>query len=143
MPDNLSKQQRSRAMSRVRSKNTTPEVRVRKELHKRGFRYRLHAASLPGKPDIVLPAYKIALFVHGCFWHMHRCSAGRALPKTRVDYWLPKLEGNRRRDRSAIRALHRLGWQTVVIWECQTESEERLDRRLLSTVLRHAERLRR
>jgi DNA mismatch endonuclease (patch repair protein) len=85
----------------------------------------------------VLPAYRIAVFVHGCFWHLHGCSAGRALPKTRLDYWLPKLEGNRRRDRSAVRELHRLGWQTVVIWECQTEGEERLDRALRSTLLRH------
>jgi DNA mismatch endonuclease (patch repair protein) len=86
-----------------------------------GYRYRLHVRALPGAPDIVFPARRKVIFVHGCFWHRHHCKRGRPVPKTRIDYWLPKLEGNRIRDRKHRRQLRQLGWEVLVVWECQTQ----------------------
>lgn len=138
MVDTLSPEQRSRAMARVRASNTTPELRVRRALHRRGFRFRLHVRTLPGNPDIVLPRFSVIIFVHGCFWHSHRCAAGKAAPKSRLDYWLPKLEGNKRRDRKAVRALRRRGWTVITIWECQTKDDRRLQRSIAAVGLHTA-----
>jgi DNA mismatch endonuclease (patch repair protein) len=109
---------RSALMSSIRSKNTKPEMRVRKALHRLGYRFRLHQPDLPGRPDIVLPKYRTIFEVKGCFWHNHACP-GCSIPKTNKTYWLPKLIGNQRRDRSNERALRRLGWSVFAIWECK------------------------
>lgn len=111
---------RSRIMSRIRSKDTAPEIRVRKAVHSAGFRYRLHYGDLPGKPDLVFPRYRLVVFVHGCFWHGHDCRLFR-LPKTNVEYWARKIENNRRRDAEAIEELERKGWKAHVIWQCSLE----------------------
>lgn len=111
---------RSAQMARVRSRDTKPEVRVRKALHAAGLRYRLHDRSLPGTPDIVFSSRRIALFVHGCFWHRHPgCKAAR-LPKSRRDFWIPKLSGNAQRDKRQQAELTSMGWRVMIIWECET-----------------------
>lgn len=109
---------RSAIMSRIRSKDTKPEMLVRKALHRLGFRFRLHVRELPGKPDIVLPKYQTVIQVKGCFWHGHTCIDGR-LPKSNRDYWVPKLLRNRMRDISNDRKLRRLGWSVRNLWECR------------------------
>ncbi|HZB89490.1 MAG TPA: DNA mismatch endonuclease Vsr [Terracidiphilus sp.] len=109
---------RSENMSRIRSKDTKPELLVRQALHRLGFRFRLHAADLPGRPDIVLPRYQAIIEIKGCFWHGHNCIDGR-LPKTNQGYWLPKLARNKSRDRKNVRALRKLGWFVRCLWECQ------------------------
>ncbi len=109
-------------MARVRSKDTRPEMAVRRLVHGMGYRYRLHGRDLPGCPDLVFPRLRKVLFVHGCFWHRHpnpECKLAR-LPKSRLDFWLPKLEENRRRDREQQEALLDLGWRFLVVWECET-----------------------
>lgn len=116
--DNRSRQKRSYTMSRVRGRDTSPELVVRRTLHRLGYRYRLHRKDLPGRPDIVFPARKKAIFVHGCYWHAHGCRYGKP-PRSRLDYWLPKLEANKERDARALRGLEDLGWETLVIWQCQ------------------------
>jgi len=117
--DTLTPEQRSERMSRVRSKNTKPEMIVRKITHSLGYRYRLHRKDLPGHPDMVFPSKQKAIFVHGCFWHRHEgCSRCRT-PKSKQDFWLPKLEGNRQRDIRSMEQLHALGWTALVIWECE------------------------
>lgn len=109
-------------MSRIKGKNTKPEMLVRKFLHANGFRYRLHVKGLPGKPDIVLPKYKTVIFVHGCFWHQHKkCRLGK-IPKNNKVYWVPKLEGNVVRHKRTERNLKSLGWKSIVIWECGLNS---------------------
>lgn len=108
---------RSRMMSGIRSRNTKPEVLVRSLLHNRGFRFRLHGASLPGTPDIVLPRYKAVIFVHGCFWHGHDCHFFK-LPKTRTEFWQNKIERNQLNDESAHEKLELSGWRVAVVWEC-------------------------
>jgi len=105
-------------MSRIRGKDTKIEVLVRKALHARGFRYRLGGAGLPGRPDIVLPKYRTAIFVHGCFWHGHACHLFR-LPKTRPDFWKGKIDGNRQRDLRNEHGLSLLEWHTEIVWECE------------------------
>ena len=110
--------QRSMTMSLVRSRDTGPEVDVRKRLFRAGFRYRLHARSLPGKPDLVLPRFKIAVFVHGCFWHGHSCSRGNRRPKTNQAYWDAKLRRNIARDARNLGDLRESGWEVFEIWEC-------------------------
>lgn len=113
-------------MSLVRGRDTKPELRVRKALHAEGLRYRLHDASLPGKPDLTFPSRRIALFVHGCFWHRHEgCPAAR-LPKSRSDFWIPKLTGNAARDQRNAAALRALGWRVLVIWECESSDPKKL-----------------
>ena len=109
---------RSRMMAGIRSKNTLPEKRVRSFLHARGFRYLLHDKRLPGSPDIVLPKYKVAIFVHGCFWHQHRGCKKAAKPKTNSEKWTTKFAQNLERDRNDIEALESAGWKIIVIWEC-------------------------
>ena len=121
MTDVFSKAKRSEIMRRIRSTNTLPEVRVRKELHSRGFRYRLHDSKLPGKPDIVMPKHKTVVQIRGCFWHFHECLAGR-MPKSNKDYWETKLIRNRQRDERNDAELRGMGWRVFVIWECEVQS---------------------
>ena len=130
MADNLSPQQRSCNMSRIRSRDTSPEILVRSLLHRIGFRFRKHASNLPGKPDIVLPRYKVAICVHGCFWHRHKGCKRCTTPKTNIEYWLPKLEGNQRRDKLRQMQLRKLGYKVLVIWECETKNEEALEKKI-------------
>jgi DNA mismatch endonuclease (patch repair protein) len=128
--DTFSVKERSEVMRRVAGKNTKPEMVVRSMVHGMGFRYRLHDASLPGKPDIVLKSRKQAVFVHGCFWHGHDCRAGQNRPGSNTSYWFPKLDRNKARDRDAVRQLKRLGWRVLVLWECQLKNAARLQSRL-------------
>ncbi|MCM2464759.1 very short patch repair endonuclease [Methanoculleus oceani] len=124
MVDTRSPEQRRRIMAAVHSKDTGPELLVRRYLWSKGIRYRLHPENLPGKPDIVIPRCKIAIFVHGCFWHGHEnCSLGR-LPKSRVDYWKSKIETNKKRDRLIKEELKALGWHQLVIWSCQLRTKK-------------------
>ena len=119
MVDSLSPKDRSEIMARVRSKNMRPELAVRKLVFALGFRYRLHAKDLPGHPDLVFRSRKKVIFVHGCFWHRHPHCALARMPKSHVDFWQRKLEGNRQRDEKNRRALLREGWKVLTIWECQ------------------------
>ncbi|MEI6680081.1 MAG: DNA mismatch endonuclease Vsr [Mariniphaga sp.] len=116
---------RSYNMSRIRGKNTRPEMVVRKFLFANGFRYRLHDPKLPGKPDIVLPKYKTVIFVNGCFWHGHKGCPYFVLPKTRTEWWLQKIKRTMARDKAAEIALNVKGWKVIVIWECQLKSKNR------------------
>jgi DNA mismatch endonuclease (patch repair protein) len=118
-------------MAMVRSKNTKPELLIRSVLHRMGFRFRLHRKDLPGCPDICLPMHRKIVFVHGCFWHGHRCQHGSRRPATNVAYWNAKIEGNICKDAAAIKALRSLGWRSLIVWECQLKSpniNERLAR---------------
>lgn len=117
--DTLTREQRSRCMAAVKGRNTTPELAVRRMVHALGFRFRLYARDLPGKPDIVLRRLRAVIFVHGCFWHRHACRYGRATPQTRAAFWHAKFESNIARDRRVLAALRRNGWRVLVIWECQ------------------------
>ena len=119
MVDVHTKSQRSYNMSRIKGKDTKPELIIRSLIHRLGYRFRLHRKDLPGKPDIVLPRHKKIIFVHGCFWHMHNCKNGRVKPATRAKFWQDKRTGNKERDRRNIRALKKLGWDVLVVWECQ------------------------
>jgi DNA mismatch endonuclease, patch repair protein len=116
--DRLTRQRRSWLMSRVKGRDTTPEIAVRSMIHRLGYRFRLHRPDLPGKPDIVFGPRRKIVFIHGCFWHGHRCAKGR-LPKSNGGFWRKKIETNRRRDGQHARALARLGWKILVIWQCQ------------------------
>ncbi len=119
-------------MSRIRYRDTGPEIRVRSMLHRLGFRFSLGRDDLPGKPDIVLPRRRTVIFVHGCFWHRHKICSNSVMPKTRTDFWLAKLESNVKRDRINTKALRKLGWRVFVVWECELEDERRLTRRILA-----------
>ncbi len=119
MMDTFSKLERSRIMAAVKSKDTTPELVVRRLVHRLGYRYRLHLRSLPGTPDLVFPSRRKIINVSGCFWHMHGCGRCR-IPSSRRMYWVGKLERKRARDRRTRRALARRGWRVLTIWECQT-----------------------
>ena len=117
-------------MRKIGSKDSVPELLVRRLVHAMGFRYRLHAVSLPGKPDLVFPRLRRIIEVYGCFWHQHaHCADGR-MPNSREEYWTPKLARNRERDKSNLRALRRLGWRVLVVWECETSNPVTLARRL-------------
>ena len=116
-------------MSLIGQRNTGPEWAVRRLLYSHGYRYRLHAKDLPGKPDIVFRGRKKAIFVHGCFWHGHDCAKGRA-PKSRLGYWGPKLKSNMERDQHVRSELERLGWQSLVVWQCETASRDALLQKL-------------
>ena len=118
MADVHTKEQRSHNMSCVRSKDTKPEMLVRRFLHANGFRYRLHVKDLPGKPDIVLRKYKTVIFVHGCFWHGHTRCRYFVVPKTRTEWWMDKINRNRANDKKAVKALKKDGWKIINIWEC-------------------------
>lgn len=135
--DRLTKQRRSWNMSRIRGKNTAPEIRVRSLLHGLGFRFRLHGRKLPGRPDVVLAKHKTVIFVHGCFWHRHKNCRNCTTPSNRREWWRAKLEGNAARDKRHHAALKKLGWRVLVIWECQTQNRNtasRAMRRLRSDV---------
>lgn len=127
--DTRTPEQRRRIMQSVKSENTKPELVVRRLLHGMGYRYRLHRKDLPGRPDIALISRRRAIFVHGCFWHGHDCRKGR-LPKSRLDYWRPKLERNKERDEEKTKMLESLGWTVLVIWQCETGDLETLSSRL-------------
>ena len=129
MVDSLTPEQRSERMSRIRGKNSKAEMVVRRIIHGMGFRYRLHAEKLPGKPDLVFPRFRKVIFIHGCFSHRHDCHSGRA-PKSRLDFWLPKLEKNRERDEANRVALFALGWDQLSIWECELRDTGALRERL-------------
>ena len=124
MVDVHNRQQRSFNMSRIRSKDTKPELIVRSLVHQMGFRFRLHRRDLPGKPDLVLPAHRKIIFVHGCFWHMHRCRYGKVTPATNTEFWQTKRKSNVTRDRRNQRQLKAAGWQILTIWECWTRDIE-------------------
>jgi DNA mismatch endonuclease (patch repair protein) len=113
-------------MQRVRSQDTMPEMKVRRLIFGLGYRYRLHRADLPGKPDLVFPGRRKVIFVHGCFWHGHGCKAGRKRPKTNESYWTKKLERNRGRDVEHDQALRALGWQPLTVWECELKDMDAL-----------------
>lgn len=134
MVDSLTRRERSELMARVRHRDTKPEKVVRRLLHSLGFRYRLHDRSLPGTPDVVFPGRRKAIFIHGCFWHRHPDSACRLarLPKSRLDFWAPKLEANRDRDSRHQSKLDELGWDFLVVWECELRHREQLQNKLLA-----------
>ncbi|GMU67564.1 MAG: hypothetical protein AMXMBFR36_38380 [Acidobacteriota bacterium] len=128
--DTLSPADRSRRMGLVRARDTGPELVVRRLVHADGYRYRLYRRDLPGSPDLVFPSRHKVILVHGCFWHRHAgCQLAR-LPKSRLDFWIPKLEANRRRDARDRRALERAGWSVLVVWECQLARPDRVRRAL-------------
>jgi DNA mismatch endonuclease, patch repair protein len=121
-------------MAAIRSKDTKPEMIVRRLVHSLGYRYRLHRKDLPGKPDLVFGPRKKVIFVHGCFWHQHDdpdCLDGR-LPKSRPDYWIPKLQGNKQRDKSNQAALAASGWQALIVWDCETKDSAELEKKIRS-----------
>lgn len=124
MADRLTPDQRRLNMRRVRAKDTKPEMTVRSLLHAQGFRFRLHRRDLPGRPDIVLPRWRAAVFVHGCFWHGHGCSLFR-MPATRTEFWSGKIAGNHRRDAAAVAGLAELGWRSLLVWECALRGKNR------------------
>lgn len=123
MPEKISQETRSRMMAGIRGKDTKPELMVRSYLHRRGFRFRLHHSDLQGRPDIVLPRWDVAIFVHGCFWHGHEGCRYFRLPKTRATFWDDKIKANVCRDRSAEKALATSGWRVGVIWECRLRGD--------------------
>ncbi|MDT3684764.1 MAG: very short patch repair endonuclease [Pseudorhodoplanes sp.] len=122
MTDRLTPIQRSQNMARIRGRNTKPELAVRSALFKAGFRFRLHKKGLPGRPDLVLPKYRLAVFVHGCFWHGHSCRRG-SLPASNVAFWTKKIRGNVERDQRNIAALRQTGWNVAVLWACKLEAD--------------------
>ena len=130
MTDVFTPEQRSAVMARVKGRDTTPERLVRKLLTGLGARYRLHRADLPGKPDIVLPGRRLAIFVHGCFWHGHDCARGARVPKANQDYWVAKIARNRNRDRQCHAKLEAAGWRVLTLWECELKALPALTARL-------------
>ena len=125
-------EQRSRNMSAIKSKNTKPEIAVRKLLHSMGYRFRLHRKDLPGSPDIVLPKYKTVIFVHGCFWHRHENCKYASTPKTRKEFWENKFKANLKRDLEIQEKIKNLDWRSVVIWECETKNFDNLRERIIN-----------
>lgn len=117
-------------MGKIRSKNTGPEKLLRSQLFLKGFRFRIHRSDLPGKPDIVLPKFKTAIYVHGCFWHFHEACPGGHMPKTNSNYWELKFEKNLARDKNNLQELQRLGWQVVVIWECELKNKDMITKKI-------------
>lgn len=130
MPDRLSREARSRNMAAVGREDTAPERIVRKLLHSLGYRFRLHRRDLPGTPDIVLPKYRLCLFVHGCFWHRHEGCRRASTPTQNGEFWRKKFEKNIERDQEVTRALHDRGWVVAVVWECETKDMDALTSRL-------------
>jgi DNA mismatch endonuclease (patch repair protein) len=139
LADLVDRQRRSEIMSRIGPRDTAPELAVRRAAHRMGFRFRLHRKELPGRPDIVFAGHRLAVFVHGCFWHRHTGCANAAMPKTRREFWQQKFRGNVERDGRVCEQLAGLGWRTLIIWECEAEDPARLDT-ILSTALVHADR---
>lgn len=136
--DIVDRQRRSEIMSRIGPRDTVPELAVRRAAHRMGFRFRLHQRELPGRPDLVFARHQLAVFVHGCFWHRHSGCKNATMPKTRPEFWQRKFQGNVERDRRNCEQLARLGWRTLVIWECEAEDPARL-KSILSAALVHAE----
>ena len=136
MADVHDKATRSYNMSRIKGKDTKPEMLVRKFLHANGFRYRLHVKDLPGKPDIVLPKYKTVIFVHGCFWHGHEECKYYVVPKTKTEWWLNKINTNIANDVKAVNALKEAGWKIITLWECELKKSTVTDtlQHLLSSI---------
>jgi DNA mismatch endonuclease, patch repair protein len=128
MADIVDRQTRSRMMSGIKGKNTKPEILVRKYIHGVGLRFRLHDGSLPGRPDIVLPRYRTVIFVHGCFWHRHPGCQYAYTPKSNVEFWHTKLQGNVDRDKNIVATLRDRGWMVLTVWECQANKPEVLRR---------------
>ena len=132
--DILTKEKRSWNMSRIRGKDTKPEVIVRSLLHKMGYRFRLHVKTLTGCPDIVLPKYKAVIFVHGCFWHRHPGCKYAYTPKSRQDFWTKKFQKTVERHEIVTRELEGQGWNTLVLWECETANTEKISRKLIDFI---------
>ena len=128
--DPLSPEERSRIMALVRSKNTKPEMVVRRLVHRLGYRYRLHRHDLPGTPDLTFPSRHAVIFINGCFWHRHKCPNGQRLPKSRKKWWREKLESNRKRDHAQQCKLRRMGWRVMVVWACQLKKPDIVERRI-------------
>jgi DNA mismatch endonuclease (patch repair protein) len=145
MVDVLTPEQRSFNMGRIRGRDTRPELTLRRGLHALGFRFRLHRKDLPGKPDLVFPARRAVIFVHGCFWHGHTCPMCR-IPATRTEFWQSKIEGNRTRDSRSIIALDEKGWRVLLVWECALRGPARLPSQVAVaqcvSFLRHGEQMR-
>lgn len=137
MADNHSKEVRSRNMSHIRSINSKPEEIMRKALFARGFRYRKNVKTLPGRPDIVLPKYKTVIFVNGCFWHKHDCPRF-VWPSSNTDYWIPKITRNVERDQKNYEELKRIGWNVIIVWECELKKKNRAEtmRRVENEILK-------
>lgn len=135
MTDTLPPERRSWVMSRVRSKNTKPEIKVRSILHRLGYRFRIRGTKLPGSPDIVLKKYQTVVFVHGCFWHQHKGCKKSRLPKSNQEFWSAKFNKNIERDRQNMIALNDLGWKVVVVWECELINAEALAERLSQEIV--------
>lgn len=130
--DTLSPEERSERMSRVRNKDTKPEMHVRRLVHSLGYRYQLHSGKLPGSPDLVFPGRKKVIFIHGCYWHRHEGCSRCRLPKSRLDFWAPKLEKNRLRDVENQAKLEEMGWDVLVVWECEVQEAAGLPGRIMS-----------
>ncbi len=118
-------------MSRIRGKDTAPELMVRSLLHRLGYRFRLHRRDLPGHPDLVLPKYRAVIFVHGCYWHRHKGCQFAYTPKTRTEFWQRKFDENIKRDKNSAKALRKAGWRVLIVWECQVSNEQSLAKRLI------------
>lgn len=141
MADVLSEEQRHKCMSNVKSKNTRPEIMVRRFLFTNGYRFRLHRKDLPGNPDIVLPKHKVAIFINGCFWHGHRNCRFATLPVNNRDFWKSKIDGNIERDKNNIAKLKELGWHVIEIWQCQLKPKNKdITLKKLLTELRYEQR---
>ena len=138
MADKISGERRSENMRRIRSRDTRPEMVVRRLVHALGYRYRLHRRDLPGKPDLVFGPRRAVLFVHGCFWHQHDCQDGR-VPSSNRSYWQAKLARNVERDIQVRQELERLGWRVLIVWECETKNEEKLRDLIMSFLGQHPE----
>ncbi|MCP4050881.1 MAG: DNA mismatch endonuclease Vsr [bacterium] len=134
--DTISKEHRSWNMSRIKSKNTRPEMTVRSTLHKMGFRFRLHNNKMPGKPDIVLPRYKTVIFVHGCFWHRHSNCKYAYNPKSKTDFWRNKFKETVRRDKDKELTLKSSGWKVLTIWECEIKNTENIEDKIKRLIKR-------
>jgi len=128
--DTFSKRKRSWVMGRIKHKDTQPEKIIRSLIHQMGYRFRLHQPELPGKPDIVLPKYRKIILVNGCFWHGHKNCSRAKLPKSNNIFWLKKIEGNKNRDKNNIAALKNLGWDVLVIWQCEIKNQIEIQQRL-------------
>ncbi len=135
MADSLTEEQRSRCMSAIRGKNTGPERLVRSVLHSLGCRFSLHRSDLPGKPDIVMPARRTIVLVHGCYWHSHHCRRGKSTPTTNAEFWKSKRGATIVRDRRNLTSLRRAGWKVVVVWECETRKKAILKNRFRQMLL--------
>jgi DNA mismatch endonuclease (patch repair protein) len=132
--DKLDPERRSANMARVRGKDTNPEMRVRRVANRMGLRFRLHRKDLPGKPDLVFPKHRLAVFVHGCFWHRHPGCARASMPSTRVEFWRAKFDANVIRDARQQAALDALGWKVLVLWECGVKEDAKIERALEAAV---------